>query len=65
MIRENPKSFVPYLDKCINRMQGLKLYNEAKSSYVQTVEGAGAYHDAIKFLKKQRPVKPMEWSDQL
>jgi len=53
------------LEKGLSRFEGLKLFNEDKSSYIKTVEGAGAYYEAIKYLKNLRPMKPFEWSDEL
>jgi hypothetical protein len=56
---------IPHLDKVINRFQGLKLFNIEKTSYIKTIEGASAYLEAITFLKKQRPVKPLLPCDEL
>ena len=64
-IRKDPRCFITHLEKVSRRFTGLKLYNENNTDYLMTKEGVKAYQDGIKFLKNQRAMKPLEWSDDL
>jgi len=50
-IRGNPRAFINYLEKCLERFDDKVLYCEDRSSGVMTHEGPAAYKDAIEFLK--------------
>lgn len=78
-VRKDPKWFSIHLKKQLERFQGLKLYSHSAQevermhkkgqpiqlSFVSTHEGPKAYHDALSFLEKQRPLKPIKWSEEL
>lgn len=64
-LRKDPKHIIPHLDKVMKRFKGLKLYNEEGTSFMTTKEGAKAYQDAIAFLRKQKPMAPLKWNDDL
>ncbi|CDW71758.1 UNKNOWN [Stylonychia lemnae] len=64
-VRQNPKSFIPILDKALFRFNGKVLMSEDGKSGVETQEGNIAYVEAIEFLQIMRPVAPLQWSNQL
>jgi uncharacterized protein YkwD len=56
-VRTDPKSMIPELQATVKKFRGNML------GRMQTNEGAGAYLELIKFLKKQKPLSPMTWSN--
>ena len=50
-VRSNPKTFIAYLEKCLERFEGKVLYDEANSNGVEMHEGPIAYIEAIEFLR--------------
>lgn len=51
-IRSNPSSFIPYLQKSLNRFNKKILMSADGSDGVETQEGPAAYVEAIEFLAK-------------
>ena len=49
----------------MDRFQGKKLFNEERTDAVLTQEGKKAYIEAIKFVKSQKSMKKLQWSDEL
>ena len=62
MVRSNPQSFIPVLEKALTRFIGSVLKTEDGESAIETDEGPDAYLEAIEFLKEQAPVPPLRWS---
>lgn len=66
-IREDPKSFIPVLEKELNSFKGniwdKQIGNEIIS--IETYEGKKAIQSAIDFLKKTQPVGKLELKDQI
>lgn len=58
-LRENPKGFVKVLENIMKHFEkDGKLLKLPGSTPVMHHEGKVAYQEAIKFLKKQKPVEP-------
>ena len=51
MVRSNPQSFIPVLEKALTRFIGSVLKTEDGESAIETDEGPDAYLEAIEFLK--------------
>lgn len=64
-IRQNPKTFIHYLEKCLERFQGNILYDETNTIGIEMHEGPMAYIEAIEFLRIQEPVPTLKWASQL
>ena len=64
-IRQNPKSFIPYLERSLKRFHGYIYTTEEGCSALRTEEGPDAFHEAIEFLRTQKGVPPLKWSDEL
>ena len=64
-IRAKPDSFVSYLEKSLDRFQGNIFITADGKSAIETVEGPTAFVEAIEFLKVQKPVQQLSWSDEL
>jgi len=54
-VRQNPKAYLPILEKYRNRFQGNRV-RLSQNSYLITQEGKKAVDEAIAFLKSARPV---------
>ena len=50
-IRENPKSFVPYLERSLARFNGSIHTTEDGCNAIRTEEGPVAFIEAIEFLR--------------
>jgi len=61
----NPKSFVPILEKSMDRFKGNTLMYADKTAGVETQEGPFAYIEAIELLRGMKPIPPLVWSKQL
>ena len=65
LVRTNPKSYVPILEKHIKLFTG-NIINKPGAEYgVETQEGANAYKECIEFLKKQKAVGAMAFDTSL
>ena len=64
-IRTNPKSFVAYLERSLKRFHGDIYTTEDGHSAIRTEEGQVAFVEAIEFLRSQRPLPALKWSDEL
>ena len=62
-IRMNPKMLIPQLQATIPKFKGNLL--ERPGINLMTNEGAAAYHETIEFLKKQEPLEPLAWKDEI
>ena len=62
--RQNPKCLIPHLQEMEKRFTG-KLYRFPDKTTVETQEGTQAVAEAIAFLKKQGPVAPLSWHNDL
>lgn len=50
-IRQNPKSFIPYLERSLKRFNGKIYTTEDGCSAIRTEEGQVAFIEAIEFLR--------------
>ena len=64
-IRVNPKSFIATLEASLNRFKGDIYTTDDGCSAIVTEEGPMAFIEAIEFLRAQKPVRPLKWSDEL
>ena len=64
LIRTNPQSYIPFLEKEMSYFKGTTLHKPGEIP-LMTNEGKGAYEDCINFLKMQKPLNPLEHSDKL
>lgn len=64
-IRRNPKSFIPYLEKSLTRFHGMIYTTEDGCNAIRTEEGQVAFVEAIEFLRSQKPISVLKWSDEL
>lgn len=63
-IRQDPSSYIPILEKQISYFKGDILYRPREPG-LQTFEGPSAYHEAINFLKKQKPLDALTFDERL
>ena len=64
-IRQNPKSFIPYLERSLGRFHGDIYTSEDGCTAIRTEEGPMAFVEAIEFLRSQKPMTVFKWSDEL
>ena len=64
-IRTNPKSFIPYLEKSLQRFNGMIHTTEDGCSAIRTEEGQVAFMEAIEFLRSQQPLTILKWNADL
>lgn len=80
-VRKEPRWFALHLKKVSKRFKGLKLFSHSDNeraalerkkagekvpvTFTLTSEGAPAYEEAISYLDRSRPTKPLNWSAQL
>lgn len=63
-LRSDPSSFVPLLEEQMKFFKNDTLY-KPKEIAIQTSEGKAAYTEAIKFLKRQKPVKELTFDTRI
>ena len=65
-MRTNPQSFIPHLEEMLTRFDGNLLKKGPGQSYnLRTKEGPAAVREAIKYLKKIKPVPELEWQQEM
>jgi len=63
-VRQDPKSFVPQIEKVLAQLDGDVIRREGKTN-IRTNEGAKAVKEAIEYLKKAPAVDAVRWSPEL
>lgn len=63
-VRNDPKSFVPYLEKVLSQLDGDVIRREGKAN-IKTNEGAKAVKEAIEYLNKAPRAEALTWSPEL
>jgi uncharacterized protein YkwD len=63
--RTNPEAFIPHLQRHRAFFDGKRFRPPGATYYIITQEGQAAVDDAIAFLKGQRPLPPLAWSEGL
>ena len=64
MVRSNPQSLIPDLQDMLSKFDNdIDFVRGNGRSTLRTNEGVAAVNDAIEFLKKQEPVKPLRWNN--
>ena len=63
-VRQNPQSFIPKLKSVLTCFKN-KIYHIPGEEPIQTFEGSQAVKEAIQFLKTQKPVPELIFSEQL
>ena len=63
-IRQDPKSFTPYLKQVLDKFDGDVLKREGKTN-LRTNEGIKAVKEAIEYLNKAQPCEPLKWNEEL
>jgi uncharacterized protein YkwD len=61
-IRQNPASFIPTLERSMERFKHKVLMTADGLSGHETVEGAMAYIEGIEFIRQLKPVPALAWS---
>lgn len=64
-IRQNPKSFIPYLERSLKRFHGSIYTTEDGCNAIRTEEGQAAFIEAIEYLRSQKSIAPLKWSEEL
>ena len=64
ILRKNPKSFIPKLEKSLNYYQN-NILSKDNEIPIPTYEGINAVKDAINFLKNQEPVQELIYSEEM
>ena len=59
-VRTNPKKYAKKVEKYISYFKGKTLMIPGKNAGMKTEEGAEAYKEAVDYLSKVDPVKPLE-----
>jgi uncharacterized protein YkwD len=63
-VRQNPSVLIPLIQQDLRYFQGNTIYAPGQPG-LNTDEGPSAWNEAIEFLKSQRPLHPLDWSDAL
>ncbi|EAR94566.1 SCP-like extracellular protein (macronuclear) [Tetrahymena thermophila SB210] len=63
-VRQNPTSYIPYLEEHLKLFQGMVLKKPGEIP-LRTHEGPGAVQDCINFLRVQKPLHALEWDDNM
>lgn len=59
-LRENPKGYSEKIAKYLSYFKGKELIIPGRRAGIETLEGPKAYQEAIDFLSKQSPLKPLD-----
>jgi uncharacterized protein YkwD len=62
LVRKDPRSYAEYLRKFLRQFRGNSYLLPGTKTMVQTSEGVKGVDEAIRFLLRQRPLPPLEWS---
>lgn len=65
MVRSNPKSYIPILEKQIKLFKGNVMYKPGSDVGIETTEGKSAYQECIEFLKKQKALGKLTYDAEL
>ena len=65
IIRKNPASYVPHLEKHLTYFKGDVMYKPGETCGLQTNEGKAAYNECISFLKSQKALGEVTLDEQL
>lgn len=65
LARTAPRTYSGYLQKFRGSFRGKAYLLPGSSTRVATVEGKPAVDEAIKYLSRQKPLRPLAWSDGL
>ncbi len=65
LLRSAPKAYVKILQEISRRMSGHVYYPLNSKAGIVTNEGPGAVHEAVAVLRKQKPLRKLNWSDEL
>lgn len=60
-IRQNPSSFIPNLERSMERFKHKVLMTVDGLSGYETQEGAMAYIEGIEFIRQLKPVPALTW----
>ena len=63
-LRKNPQSYIEKLERVSNFYRG-KFFRHPMEIPIETYEGIQGIRDTIEFLKNQKPVKELEYSEEL
>jgi uncharacterized protein YkwD len=65
LARTDPAGYARHLREFRSRFRGRLYRLPEQGSYMRTVEGVSAVDEAIRALRRQRPLPPLAWSDGL
>ncbi|KAM3127860.1 hypothetical protein pb186bvf_020050 [Paramecium bursaria] len=60
LIRQNPKAAIPKLEQTLTYFKGDVIYFPGKKAGLRTNEGTKVFKECIEFLKKQKPLPPLQ-----
>lgn len=63
-VRSNPHEFIPHLQQMESRFEGFLMKQPGKTT-LRTKEGVTAVQEAINFLRNQKPVRQLNWHNEL
>jgi uncharacterized protein YkwD len=63
-VRQNPAILLPLLEQDLKNFRGSTIWTPGEPGLL-TQEGPSAWHEAIRFIKVQRPLRSLEWNDSL
>lgn len=68
-LRTNPSAFIPYLEQLLTKFhknnEKMLMVDGEPATAIRTREGPVAVNDAIEFLRRSQPVRPLEYSSDL
>jgi uncharacterized protein YkwD len=65
LARSQPKTYAGYLREFRKKFRGKYYLMPGSSTRIQTSEGTAAVDEAIRYLARQKPLPPLNWSDGL
>ena len=65
ILRTNPLSYIPKLENSLKYYKDTKIYSPPDEDPIKTSEGKDSVEDAITFLKSQKPLKKLIYSEEI
>ena len=65
IIRVNPQSYIQKLENSLKYYKDNKIYSPPEEDPIKTTEGKDSIEDAINFLKNQKPLKKLIYSEEI
>ena len=65
LIRSSPQTYIPKLENSLKYYKDNKIYSPPDEDPIKTTEGKDSVEDAINFLKNQKPLKKLIFSEEI